>query len=186
MMDQDPDRRYFRLPLTLGKEEYGDALRTMVGAARTTPGPRTKSLQSLGKFAIYAFFGLTIFVLLLFYFHWNYQVAVILATAIFALHYIAAGLHFRWTDAWLGFSYDPDRHGQGVATFDETGARLLGPAHEQAWNWSLLRKLHAAPELYVVEFAALEMLVIPRSAFSTTDEEKGWSEMIRERLPLEQ
>jgi hypothetical protein len=185
MMQTEQGDWYFRLPLTLSKEQYGEALRALVGAARKNPSGRTKRLQSLGKLAIYVLFGLPVFLLLLYIFRSNYLGAFFLTVAIFGLYYIALSLHFRWTDAWLGFTYNPVRHGQGTAIFAESDVRLIGPAHEQVWNWSLLRMLHTTPDLYVVEFAGMETLIIPRSAFSTAEEEADLSALIRGRLPVD-
>jgi hypothetical protein len=186
MTQSEPQRPSFRLPLKLSKDQYGEALRALVAAARKNPSERTKRLQSLGKFAIYALFGIPVFLLLLYYFHCNWIVASYLTAVILGLYYIAVSLHFRWTDAWLGFTYDPQRHGQGTAIFAEADVRLIGPAHEQIWNWSLLRMLHATADLYVVEFAGMEMLILPRSAFSSPEQEEEWRAFIRARLPVDE
>ena len=171
-----------RLAFTLTAEDHAEALRCFVQAARQRPATRTETTQSLGKYAIYALFAAPV-LLLLFAVTADLALAAALTLAIFALHYIAVALYFRWTDAWLGTAYDPQRHGQGVASLTDTGLRLTGPAHEQSWTWSLLRRLHSTDRLHIVEFAGTELLAIPRSAFASAEDDRAWCDAIRRHLP---
>jgi hypothetical protein len=91
----------------------------------------------------------------------------------------------RTQTAQLGVSYDPRRHDDVVATFDADSVSHVGPEHRQTWNWTLLRRLHERPKVYVLEFAGFDMLAVPERAFATGEEAKAWASGIRARLAAE-
>jgi hypothetical protein len=84
--------------------------------------------------------------------------------------------------AQLGASFEPRRHSNITAVFDPDSVSNLGAEHHQTWQWTLLQRFHELPEVYVLEFAGYEMLVVPRRVFSSGEQAGAWAQGIRSRL----
>jgi hypothetical protein len=107
--------------------------------------------------------------------------------AMFLIVFLLAQGAVRWfvdttEAAQLGTSFEARRHSNITAVFDPDSVSHLGAEHHQTWQWTLLQRFHELPQVYVLEFAGFDMLVVPRRVFSSGEQAGAWAQGIRSRL----
>jgi hypothetical protein len=171
-----------QLSYSLRRDEFTTALEAVVGSMCTTDMHRgwTRRLRMV-PYLEFLLLGLGSIVILV------VELPAWRGLAMFWIVVLLSKVVISWyverTQATqLGVSYDPRRHSDVVASFDADSVSHVGPEHRQTWNWTLLRRFHEAPEVYVLEFLGFEMLAVPRRAFATGEQAEAWALGIRGRL----
>jgi hypothetical protein len=111
------------------------------------------------------------------------RAVLVLAAAVLILDELMRWRLRRMEAPAHGVTFDPHRHRDIEAGFDADGVACAGREHRQEWRWSLVRRLHDLPDLFVMEFAGFEFLVIPKAAFGSQDARREWLEVVSSRAP---
>jgi hypothetical protein len=171
-----------RLSYSLRRDEFAAALEAVVGSMCATDMHRGW-VRRLGliPYVSYPALGFASVVILLI--EPNSWRGLAMFWIVFLLSQAATSWFVETTEAaQLGASFEPRRHSNITAVFDPDSVSNLGAEHQQTWQWTLLQRFHELPEVYVLEFAGFEMLVVPRRVFSSREQAGAWAQGIRSRL----
>jgi hypothetical protein len=171
-----------RLSYSLDRDEFKAALEAVVGSLCATDMHRgwVRRLH-LNPYVFYPVLGLAS--LLIVIFEPDQWRGLAMFWIAFLLSQVVVSWYVERTQAaQLGATFDPRRHSDVTAVFESDSVSHLGAEHRQTWEWTLLKRFHELPEVYVLEFAGFEMLVVPRRVFCSGEQADSWARGIRGRL----
>lgn len=172
-----------RLTYSLRRDEYVAALQVVVNGIMSKAAKR----EGVSRLAGFPYLHILVFGVASLFVIWRFPTiwasALAVAALFVSLHAAIQWYVFRSEWARLGVTFEERRHRDVTAVFDEEAAHYLGQELRQSWQWSLFRRFHDLPSVYVLEFIGHDMLVVPRRVFSSAKQATGWAADIRSRLP---
>lgn len=173
-----------RLSYSLRPEEYASGVEAVIGSIAATDAHRSWDRRSRRVAIVhYASASLALIASMLMFPQAATALLLFFAVAV-VLQEITGHVRQRIAAAGTGATFDRRRHSEVEAVFDGEYVSCAGEEHRQVWRWTLLRRLHDLPGLYVLEFAGFDMLVVPKRAFSTPGQEGGWVSEVGRHVPV--
>jgi hypothetical protein len=109
--------------------------------------------------------------------------ALLIFAAIAVIVWTIAEWAIARTPTAVGTTFHPRRHEELSAEFGQDEITLPGAEHHHGWRRSMLQRVHELADVYVLEFAGHDILVVPKRAFTSPQDEARWAEDIRRHLP---